>query len=255
MDAPVLAFGLFTIMLAERTRRLQFAQLPVLRPYVATDLVYLGSSAIPLALWLRQVGVELNASFGSLVPEMASLSAPVTLLSAIVLYDLGGYFSHWLLHRSAVLWRFHKVHHSSRTLDWLATFRGHIFEHALRHLVSTVALVVIGLPVWSVAAAAVVYTLAAALGHSNLNVDLRFIEKIFITPRLHRLHHAVGTSDRNLGTIFSIWDRLRGLLADDPGLEVEPLGVPSEVDTYPQSWLPQLLEPLRSRSALPRPGG
>src|SRR5205085_11482840 len=41
----------------------------------------------------------------------------------------------WLIHRSfhavPFLWGFHKVHHSSLHLDWLATYRVHPFEQIL----------------------------------------------------------------------------------------------------------------------------
>jgi len=36
--------------------------------------------------------------------------------------DVGNYFAHYCLHRFDVLWQFHKTHHSSRELDWLANF-------------------------------------------------------------------------------------------------------------------------------------
>jgi sterol desaturase/sphingolipid hydroxylase (fatty acid hydroxylase superfamily) len=85
----------------------------------------------------------------------------------------------------------------------------------------------------------------AALGHSNLRIDLRFLEPVFITPRLHRLHHVPGTSQQNLGTIFSFWDRLRGTLANDEALPLAPIGVPGEIESYPQGWIRQLVEPLR----------
>ena len=42
-----------------------------------------------------------------------------------------------------------------------------------------------------------------------------------------------------------LWDRLRGTFVADPDAALHPLGVPGEVATYPQTWLPQLVEPLR----------
>jgi len=246
----LLAFAVLGIALAERSPRLRFARARFLRRHFATDLFYLATGAVALGLALRHAAVSLAAARGPAGPALAALPAPVALLLATVLYDLGAYATHLLLHRFDLLWRFHAVHHSSRTLDWLATFRGHAAEHALRHLASPVALLLLGFPIPVVAAASAIYTAWAALNHANLRVELRCLEPLFITPRLHRLHHVPGTSGRNLGTIFSLWDRMRGTLVADPGAPLAPLGVPGEIETYPQSWLPQLVEPLRRR-----PGG
>ena len=50
---------------------------------------------------------------------------------ALLGLDVGNYFAHYCLHRFDVLWQFHKTHHSSRKLDWLATFRSHIGEQGV----------------------------------------------------------------------------------------------------------------------------
>ena len=80
--------------------------------------------------------------------------------------------------------------------------------------------------------------------HSNLDIDLRAIEPFVITPRLHRVHHAPETTNKNLGTLFTVWDRLlpdafttREVAAD------VAFGVPDEIHTYPQGWASQLVEP------------
>ena len=174
----------------------------------------------------------------------------LTALLAVVLYDFGGYASHRLLHRFEWAWRVHKVHHSSRSLDWLATFRAHVLEHTLRHLASPVVLILLGFPAFAVAIAGVVYASFAAAGHSNLRVDLSSLEPLFVTPRLHRLHHVPATSEKNFGTIFSLWDRLARTLVTSERGGLEPLGVAGEVETYPQTWWRQLVEPFRG-AALP----
>ena len=42
-----------------------------------------------------------------------------------LLGDLLIYWGHRLQHHSALLWRFHAVHHSAEHLDWLAAHREH----------------------------------------------------------------------------------------------------------------------------------
>ena len=45
----------------------------------------------------------------------------------------------------------------------------------------------------------------------NIRVDLGPLQEIFITPNYHRVHHgARGLSNKNLGFILTIWDRMFG---------------------------------------------
>jgi lathosterol oxidase len=246
MESLVLPLALAAIVLCERLPRWRFERSRFRRPHLATDLVYLASGALGLGLLLREAAGRAVAVVGTLAPGLSALPLPAALPLATLLYDLASYATHLLLHRVEALWRLHKVHHSSPALDWLATFRAHVLEHALRHLASTGMLLVLGFPLRAVAGAAALYTAWAAFNHANLRVDLRWLEPLLVTPRLHRLHHAPATSERNLGTIFSLWDRLRGSLVADAGAPTR-LGVPGEVDSYPQAWLAQLAQPFREK--------
>jgi sterol desaturase/sphingolipid hydroxylase (fatty acid hydroxylase superfamily) len=52
--------------------------------------------------------------------------------------------------------------------------------------------------------------------------------------------------ERNLGTVFTCWDRLRGtFVIADPPPEVR-FGLPVERETYPQDWPRQLVAPWRA---------
>ena len=93
----------------------------------------------------------------------------------------------------------------------------------------------------------------AMLNHSNLDVNLRFLEPVLITPRLHHIHHLAAGGDRNLGTIFTFWDRLRGRLDLGERPAEAPLGVPGEPN-YPQGLWLSMREPFKRR-ALRGPDG
>ena len=148
------------------------------------------------------------------VSTLASADLPLWFLVplAVVLYDLLTFVSHVILHRVGWLWRVHKVHHSSRVLDWLATTRAHVSEHVFRGIPTQMVLFASGFPTEAVAIGLAVYAAFATLNHSNLRVDLRFLEGVFITPRLHRLHHVPETTDQNFAAVFSFWDRMAGTL-------------------------------------------
>ena len=232
------------LALAERIPRLRRAPLRLVRRFVGTDLVYLCTGALGLGLIARTATARIVADSGPAFETLRAWPFGLTYAAGLVLYDLSAYLTHaLLLHRVSALWRVHCVHHSSRELDWLAAFRAHVAEHVLRHLTSACVLVAIGFPAAVVGAVAATYAAWAALGHSNLDLRLGALEGILITPRLHRLHHAVATCDANFGTIFSLWDRLGGTWA--PNGAADPIGVPGELEVYPQTWGRQLIEPFR----------
>jgi hypothetical protein len=80
--------------------------------------------------------------------------------------------------------------------------------------------------------------------HANVRLPLGRLEAILITPRLHRLHHTPATTERNLGTILTLWDRLRGTLVTG-NAEPRVFGLPGESEPYPEGWWRQLVEPGR----------
>lgn len=176
---------------------------------------------------------------------MGSLPSPVALIVAVVVFD-GVFFAvHIGLHRSEALWNFHKVHHSSRHLDFLATTRTHAFEHLLRNVPAQLVLFAFGFAPETIATSILVLGGFGVLNHSNLRLPLARMEGLFITPRLHRVHHVPVTSLNNYATIFTFWDRALGSLRqlDTPAGAV--LGVPGEVETYPQSFARAFREPAR----------
>lgn len=53
-----------------------------------------------------------------------------------------------------------------------------------------------------------------------------------------------ATTDRNLGTILTLWDRLRGTLVTG-NAEPRVFGLPGESEPYLEGWWRQLVEPGR----------
>jgi sterol desaturase/sphingolipid hydroxylase (fatty acid hydroxylase superfamily) len=245
-ESLILFTAIAVLVLIERVPAARFEALPVRRRYAGTDVIYLFTSGLALSFAAR----ELAARY--LAPASGFAATAALLGCSLVLFDLGAYAAHRLLHRFDFLWELHKIHHSSRVLDWLATFRGHIAEHVLRQLLSPVLLIAVGVPLSIVGLTAAINGAWAAFVHSNIRLRLRFLDPLFITPRLHRLHHTAANCERNFSAMFSIWDRLSGTLETDAEGQCGPLGVPGEEDTYPQTWGVQLVEPIRRRR--PQPG-
>jgi lathosterol oxidase len=234
------------VALLERFARMQLRPLPFLRAFFVTDLFYLltgfivgGSIAVAYVTRSSQFMGEVLS-----VPRLASFPVPLWLavLLALVALDAGNYLAHYCLHRFNALWEFHQVHHSSRELDWLATFRSHIGEQILRRLLAPVLLILFGFPLNAVIIAGSIFIAWGIFNHANIRLNLRFLERVFITPRLHRTHHLNDAPVSNLGTFFTFWDTLRGTLDRTEIAAGTELGN-GEPD-YPQSWLLQFLKPI-----------
>lgn len=259
MYALTLLAGLL-LAIFERIPRLRFRAQPLLRPFLATDLLHLGVSHLALGALGFAGFAAASSALGALgAPRLSALPLPFWLSVGLclVLIDLGNYLAHVALHRFEPLWELHKVHHSSARLDWVATFRSHVLEQTFRRAVAPLALIALGAPLDALLVAAGLFNVWAMSNHANLALRSSWLEPLFVTPRLHRLHHAPETTDRNYGTLFSVWDRLRGTLVVRDFGPHERLGVPAEPD-YPQTWGAQLGEPLRrwrGRAAPPLAAG
>jgi sterol desaturase/sphingolipid hydroxylase (fatty acid hydroxylase superfamily) len=238
MERLILLAAVLALLVLERFSWFRFELLPLRRRFAGSDLIYLLTSGVGLSLLAQNLAIRF------LAPASTFGDTAALVIASFVLFDLGSYVSHRLLHRFEFLWEVHKVHHSSRHLDWLATFRGHLLEHALRQVFSPVLLIALGIPLSIVAACAAVHGAWSVFVHSNFGARLRFLDPILITPRLHRLHHVATSCEKNFGVGFSIWDRLAGTLTTAVDI-VSPLGVPGELDAYPQTWTAQLIEPFR----------
>lgn len=235
----------------ERRPALRFRALTAPRPFLATDAGWyalaVGATAITsyvLAPWFATFAVSSSARALGQLPWAARLAI------GVVAFDAVSFAVHVTMHRSDLLWSFHKVHHSTLELDGFATTRSHLFENMVRFIPPQLLLYVIGLPVSVVAPTVALAAIYGISNHSNLDVRASWLEAVLVTPRIHRRHHVPSTTQNNFGAILTVWDRLAGTLLrrdTDPG---ERYGVPGEVDTFPQRLPDALRAPFRQVRAL-----
>jgi sterol desaturase/sphingolipid hydroxylase (fatty acid hydroxylase superfamily) len=245
MTLILLGTAALLLAILEQVPRLRFQKSAIFRRYFASDIVYLltgyvAGASLSLA-YLIAGSTFVGNTFG--LPRLATVDLPLWVSTplALMALDLGQYVAHFLLHRYDALWEFHKIHHSSPVIDWLATFRSHFLEQVLRRIIGPLLLILVGFPINAALLAGGIFIAWAEFNHSNLKIDLRFLEPVFITPRLHKLHHVPGTLEKNLGTVFTFWDRLRGTFVclDTKDSMVFGNGEPN----YPQTWTMQFIEP------------
>lgn len=246
MSLLILITTSVVLIVLEHIPQVRFRQSPFLRAHFISDLVYAltGYVAISsLSLAYIVTGSRLLGESAGL-PRLAALNLPFWISAplALVALDLGQYVAHYLMHRYDWLWEFHKIHHSSETVDWLATFRSHFIEQILRRVIGPLLLIAAGFPVGASLIASGIFIVWAEFNHSNVKVNLGIAESILISPRLHKIHHVPRTSESNLGTIFTFWDRIRGTLVR---LGPDDSAVFGNGDrNYPQTWTKQLVMPM-----------
>src|SRR5712675_1127461 len=74
----------------------------------------------------------------------------ILLVLGVAGLDLFAYHAHLLLHKIALGWKFHRVHHSELEVDVTTAFRQHPGETLWRALWQCLGTAVFGLPFWVV---------------------------------------------------------------------------------------------------------
>ena len=241
----------------ERMPALRFRELTSPRPYLATDVGWYGIAILASAASVfvfRPLLTRLAVT--PIRDQIMRLPLAVKLVVAVLVFDFVSFLVHRTMHRYQPLWNIHKVHHSTLELDGLATTRTHMIENMVRFLPGQALLFLVGTPVSIVASAVALSAIYGVSNHSNIGLDLRTLERLLVTPRLHRRHHVPSTTMNNYGTIFTLWDRLFGTLLQADMTDDERYGVPGEIDTYPQAFAAAFRQPvldLVTRRAASRP--
>jgi sterol desaturase/sphingolipid hydroxylase (fatty acid hydroxylase superfamily) len=212
------------------------------------DLFYylLSSMLVQLITFLALApSTFVMAKTGNLAEMRAWVSALPWLVQfalAMILTDLAQYWFHRLFHRIPFLWGFHAVHHSAKSMDWLAGARMHFVEIILLRGVTSLPLLTLGfLPSVLQAYIAMVY-IYASLVHANLRGDFNGLGRWLVTPRYHHWHHAIEAEgvDKNFAIHFPWLDRIFGTYYFPESKWPTGYGVPEAV---PKGYLAQLKYP------------
>ncbi|HET7292791.1 MAG TPA: sterol desaturase family protein [Vicinamibacteria bacterium] len=233
---------------------------PLARPGLLRDLGFLavnghlfstltaglnGWVAMHATALLQRAGLRLDASPAGDWPLAGQLAA------LLVVSDLVQYATHVLLHRVPFLWTFHKVHHSITTMDFIGNFRFHWMEIVVYKATLWLPLAWLGASAQAAFVVAVVSTIWGDFNHSNLDVGLGRLGRVFNSPRMHLWHHDQsdeGGVAKNYGVVLSLWDHLFGTAYWPRDRSPAALGYPA-MDDMPDTLLGQLLWPAIRRRA------
>jgi len=155
------------------------------------------------------------------------------LLIFFIVLDFVQWFTHILLHKYKVLWKFHKIHHSVKEMGFAAHLRYHWMENIFYKPLKTLGVMVLG--GFEPEQAFLVHFLAISIGHLNhANVKFTYgpLKYIFNNPVMHLYHHSYvlpkGSYGVNFGISLSLWDYIfkTNYIPEDSG--TIPLGFPGD---------------------------
>ena len=226
---------------------------PVRRPGLRTDVVHLlitsalatAASVVPVI-----IGFVVTRPLPRLDVVVARWPLGVQAIWAVFWIELAVYWAHRLLHRVPLFWRFHKIHHSSQRLDWIAGARVHPFDRGIGVGLAIVPALLLGVRPIQFGAFAAIQGILAVLLHANVRWRLRPLASVVSTTEFHHWHHSLGDDarDANYAAFLPIFDVIFGTYHMPPDARPERYGV---WDHVPPGWWAQLKDPFRNRTVAP----
>ncbi len=191
---------------------------------------------------------HINNGIGGLIPHgfrdaVASQPWWLQAVEVVVLSDFLIYWGHRLQHRVGFLWRFHKVHHSSEHLDWLAAHREHPLDSIYTVGLINLPAFLLGFPLETLAGFIAFRGVWAIYIHSNVRFSIGPLRMLVGAPELHHWHHDRDRDAGNYANISPLMDILFGTYTC-PDHEPESFGIREQ---FPRNYIGQLAHPLLPR--------
>ena len=181
-----------------------------------TDIVYFLSTHLPIQITTflillpaTQLSSVLNIP--ALANAVGHLPWLVQFFLAVLVADLAEYFIHRAFHKVPLMWRFHAIHHSSNSLDWIAGSRSHIVDDvAVRGFILIPMMCVFSHNM--LVAYLFFVNIHATWAHCNFGPTIKWLEPFLIQPRYHHWHHTSQPEaiDKNFAIHFPWIDKIFG---------------------------------------------
>jgi sterol desaturase/sphingolipid hydroxylase (fatty acid hydroxylase superfamily) len=200
---------------------------------IANNPLILFVALTPLARWLG-TGAEqaVGMPFPGLLQFFPNIDAHPYLAFGLyyVVYDLSYYLMHRAQHAIPWWWALHSMHHSQRQVSCWTNERVSWLDVILQSLVLASVGHLMGVDVSQFALLELVSQLMQEFSHTNTRLRFgRILERIFVDPPYHRLHHMrveparPNLHNSNFGQVLTLWDQLFGTaLYGEP---VHPCGI------------------------------
>ncbi|MBB2485976.1 sterol desaturase family protein [Mitsuaria sp. WAJ17] len=158
----------------------------------------------------------------------------VSFLLYLLVFDFFNYWLHRAQHQFEWWWALHSLHHSQRSMSMWSDNRNHLLDDVLRDVFFVLLARFIGVEPGQFVAVLAFSQLMENLQHANVRLWFGpVLERAFVSPRFHRLHHSIGIGHEsdgkgtlgghNFAVLFPVWDVLFGTANFE--LRYDPTGV------------------------------
>ncbi|WP_426700542.1 sterol desaturase family protein [Rhodanobacter sp. Col0626] len=219
-----------------------------------TDLKHFAVNHFIVGLALLTVNFLLHHLFGWLVSSDFQQSVQhipfvPQLLLCVLVADLAQYWTHRAYHEVPFLWRFHAVHHSVKTMDWLAGSRQHMLELIFTRVCVLAPLYILGFSEEAMNGYILIVGFQAVFNHANVHLPWGPLKYLIVTPDFHHWHHASDDEaiDRNYAAHYAFLDYVFGTAVKSKNKFPEHYGVVG--DYMPDGFVKQQLFPFRGNKA------
>lgn len=230
----------------------------VFRPEWQTDLKHFTVNHFLVGLILLTVNFLLHHAFGWLVRSDFQLTVQhiwfvPQLLLCVLVADLAQYWTHRAYHEIPYFWRYHSVHHSAKTMDWLAGSRQHMLELVVTRVCVVAPLFVLGFSEGVMNAYIIIVGFQAVFNHANVHLPWGPLKYVIVTPDFHHWHHSQDTEaiDRNYAAHFAFLDYLFGTAVKVPADKPFPARYGVVGDYVPDGFVNQQMFPFRAKPQAP----
>jgi sterol desaturase/sphingolipid hydroxylase (fatty acid hydroxylase superfamily) len=165
-----------------------------------------------LAGALRLEGVH-PFNLESLLPGMSPVAS---FLLYLVVLDFFDYWLHRGQHKFNWWWGLHSLHHSQRDMNLWSDNRNHLLDDLLRDIYMAIIALAIGVAPAQYVMLVSVSRALQSLQHANVRIHFGWFERLLVSPRFHRRHHAIGVGHEshgegslggcNFGVLLPVWD-------------------------------------------------
>ena len=156
----------------------------------------------------------------SLLPASLPAMTPlISFLLYLVVLDFFDYWFHRAQHQLNWWWGLHSLHHSQQDMNLWSDNRNHLLDDLLHDVFMALIALAIGVQPSQFILLVSLSRALQSLQHANLRVHFgRLGERLVVSPRFHRTHHAIGVGHEsagsgtlggcNFGVLLPIWDLL-----------------------------------------------
>jgi sterol desaturase/sphingolipid hydroxylase (fatty acid hydroxylase superfamily) len=130
----------------------------------------------------------------------------------MLITDFVQYWVHRAFHCVPFLWRFHAVHHSARSMDWMAGARMHVLEILFLRAFTVTPMMVLGFSESAIHLYILLVYLYSTFIHANIDWEIPLASRLLVSPRFHHWHHGIEREaiDVNFAIHFPLYDKMFG---------------------------------------------